>query len=53
MTKPAVQYAAHDFRNFANTLFGTDNSVISLVDPPLVPRRADLRVPILKKKSIV
>ena len=37
--KPAVQYAAHDFRNLTRTLFGTANSVDSFVVAPVVVRR--------------
>ena len=48
MIKPAVQYAAHDFRNFISTLFGTEKSGRSLVEPLLVTRRPALIVPILK-----
>jgi hypothetical protein len=50
ITKPAVQYAAHDFRNFTSTLFGTENSAPSFVGVPVVVRRAGLTIGILQKK---
>jgi hypothetical protein len=37
--KPAVQYAAHDFRNLTRTLLGTVSSVDSFVVAPVVVRR--------------
>jgi len=52
ITKPAVQYAAQDFRNLLRTLFGTVNSVVSpvVVVPVAVDRRGDLPIGILKVK---
>jgi hypothetical protein len=51
ITKPAVQYAAHDFRNFSNASSETHVSGISLVDPILTTRRPDLIFEVLKKKK--
>jgi hypothetical protein len=51
ITKPAVQYAAQDFRNLLRTLFGTVNSVVSPVVPVAVARRGNFPIGILKSKK--
>lgn len=48
MTKPAVQYAAQDFRNLTSTLVGMDNSAISFEVVPVVARRAAFPIGTLK-----
>ena len=51
ITKPAVQYAAHDFRNFARTEFGTEVSIDSFIVPVVVVRRAVLPNGALNKQK--
>jgi len=51
ITKPAVQYAAHDFRNLTRQLFGTVDSVASAGVPPAVARRDGFPIGILKTKD--
>jgi hypothetical protein len=51
--KPAVQYAAHDFRNLTRQLFGTVDSVASAVVPPAVARRVIFPIGILKTNILI